>query len=1371
MSGNYQEYISKIFLNDEQAKDKIEKLRKDIEGYREAKKKALSMGGEEGDKAFAKAEKNIKKAEAQIKKLSTTAQAINDVLGDINGSSVRELKMTMAAINKELASGRVERNSKEWKALNHQLRLVRTELKNISREQNEIDKKGWFSSFKDILNKNWGAITQIYGAMGVGRDAILKTTQDFADMEEEMANVRKYTGQTEEEIKAMNEEFKNIDTRTSREELNQLAGAAGRLGITAHNEIMDFVDAGDKINVALGEDLGKDAVATIGKLAMAFGEDENMGLRGAMLATGSAVNELAQNSSASASYLVDFSARLSGIAQQAGMTQAQIMGLGSVMDENMQRDEMAATAISNLIGKLAADSSKFAQVAGINAKEFADLVENDMNGALLKFAKTMQGKGGLTELAPLFNEMGLDGSRAVGVLTVLANKVDDVKKNQDLATKAYKEGVSVIEEFNVQNNTVQAGIDKNKKKFKDLSIELGEKLLPVVKYTISTSSMLIKTLSVLIDFLTQYGNVIVVSTTLLIAFNAQKLYHIALTKLEIFWTNKLKKVLIATFTVMKKNPYAAIAIAVTSLGTLIYDLVTAEDKHIEAIKKEQEEAKEFQKSISESAGATQAKYKQLQEEYKRCKSTHEKREWIRKTQQRFSELGISVSDINTAEKVFVKNTKMIMEALKKRAEAAAWQNKLEKLYVQRLDLKAEADKRKSRYYVGAENTEGSYEEGEVLQHPSSGKVTWTAKGVARKHAEIDRETGLAAVDEQIENVSKHAADATKKVEELLDSVGVSPNSTVVNGFGTTNNDKENKELIKKKKAQEKHEKAEFNQHLTELTALYSKGEIDYSEFLERKKKLELDSLAKRKAIWGEESDEAKQMAHEELRILQSYDDAKLRQSIEDIERYRVLVEAKLNAEFYNKDSAIYMNEDALNEALFENDMSALADRIAAEKEGSEQWTQLKAEMQLREQEHRYEQEIRYNDMLLQMRKDFGEYSAEEEKQIAINGLDRLYEIGLIKEEEHQKMLMHIKAKYADNGPGKNTEKFNKDVEAALRVAREEAGDVGDPNKDSKMDSLFGNDFKNWKEVNKKIEELYGSDVKMHAIANAAKAQNDAEYFDTLLSRTQTMYNMINNIVGAASAYSKACSDLEVKKIENNYKKQIEAAGNNTAKKKKLEDKRDREIARAKNKANRKALKIEIAQAIATSAMTALDAYGSAIKALPFPINMTMAPIAAGIALAAGALQIATIKKQHEAQKEGFYEGGFTPGSNYRRAAGIVHQGEFVANHHAVNNASILPALELIDKAQRNNTIATLTAEDISNAVGIQRTSSNSAPIVNVIQDTAQLEAVRHTQEILVSTIMQLQKKLDDGIYAYTTIDGDWGIKKQLDKFNRLIKNK
>lgn len=68
-----------------------------------------------------------------------------------------------------------------------------------------------------------------------------------------MADTMKYTGQTKEEILDMNELFKTIDTRTSREQLNELAGAAGRLGITSKAAIEDFVDAADKITVSLGK--------------------------------------------------------------------------------------------------------------------------------------------------------------------------------------------------------------------------------------------------------------------------------------------------------------------------------------------------------------------------------------------------------------------------------------------------------------------------------------------------------------------------------------------------------------------------------------------------------------------------------------------------------------------------------------------------------------------------------------------------------------------------------------------------------------------------------------------------------------------------------------------------------------------------------------------------------------------------------------------------------------------------------------------------------------------------------------------------------------------------------------------------------------
>ena len=52
--------------------------------------------------------------------------------------------------------------------------------------------------------------------------------------------MRKYTGQSMEEVTKMNESFKNINTFTPRKQLNELAESAGRLGITSESAIQDF---------------------------------------------------------------------------------------------------------------------------------------------------------------------------------------------------------------------------------------------------------------------------------------------------------------------------------------------------------------------------------------------------------------------------------------------------------------------------------------------------------------------------------------------------------------------------------------------------------------------------------------------------------------------------------------------------------------------------------------------------------------------------------------------------------------------------------------------------------------------------------------------------------------------------------------------------------------------------------------------------------------------------------------------------------------------------------------------------------------------------------------------------------------------------
>jgi TP901 family phage tail tape measure protein len=443
---------------------------------------------------------------------------------------------------KKMTIGTEEYNKtvKSISELNSILAEHKRAIRGVAEESKSLGQR--LSSVADFFNKWYYSLQTGLDALGGVTTTIRQCVKDFADMEEAMADVRKYTGQTAEQVHEMNEDFKRMDTRTSREQLNALAGAAGRLGITNQKMIEEFVDGADKINVALGDDLGEGAVDKIGKLAHMFGEDENKGLRGAMLATGSAVNDLAQSSSANAGYIVDFTADLSGVAIQAGMTQAQIMGLASALDQNMQEEATASTVFSQLITKMYQEPARFATLAGKDVNEFTKLLKTNANEALLKFLSAMQATGGFDKMAPLFSEMKLEGTRAVGVLSSVATHLDQVREAQKVAFNAYNDGNSVIEEFNVQNNTVQAGIDKAKKQFLDLSVELGEKLLPLIQKGISTGSMAVKILSTVTNFVIAHRKALITLSTTIGTYVAGvklsvlwKQRAIATEKLSAFW--------------------------------------------------------------------------------------------------------------------------------------------------------------------------------------------------------------------------------------------------------------------------------------------------------------------------------------------------------------------------------------------------------------------------------------------------------------------------------------------------------------------------------------------------------------------------------------------------------------------------------------------------------------------------------------------------------------------------------------------------------------------------------------------------------------------------------------------------------------------
>jgi TP901 family phage tail tape measure protein len=1446
MANSTQTFIGRVLLDDKQAKQTIALLEKQLEQVKQKKTDAFKKGDD--TKAF---DKEINRINASLKTLRTSQEQVNRTFNNLSSASYKELSVVMKTVQKQLRSGAVERNSEEWKKLQQKLKEVKREMNAINSESKETT--SLWSRFVNVLNTNWGAVSQIIAAYAGLSMTIRKCAQAYADMEESMANVRKYTGQTDEEVHRMNEDFKRMDTRTAREQLNELAGSAGRLGITSKDMIEEFVDGADKINVALGDDLGEGAVDKIGKLAQMFGEDKTKGLRGAMLATGSAVNELAQNSSANAGYIVDFTADLSGVGIQAGMTQAQLMGLASALDQNMQEEATSATVFSQLITKMYQEPAKFAKIAGVEVTKFSNLMKTNANEGLMTFLSAMKSRGGFAEMAPMFEEMQLNGTRAVGVLSAVASHLDQVRTAQDLATQSYASGTSVINEFNVQNNTVQAQLDKAKKRFEDLTVELGEQLIPVTRYAISTLSIGIHVLSTLITFtfthvkqLTIIGSAIAVCTALwykeTIAIKlkaAATTYAAAIDKAYIATTTLLRAAMVAlqaTWAYLTKgvqgyivvmraarlasltNPWAALATVLTVVGVAVYGAVKAFTSYNEAMRNSTQEAKNnravaeaqasLAKKVSDATLDERNKVDMLNKViHSNAYTVDERRQAIAAMQKLVPEYHASISKEG---KLYNDNQIAIQNYIKELENAAMaeaiYERKVE-INKKKLELKLKESKiRHSLKAVDAERkSHPERYESEAVADAFTGQLI--EQNDALKSNEKQKEIHTRRLKENLSLQQQLNAEESyyntelrknanlqklykKKEKKSLQGESTGTNRTTGStGHYTTEKERKaaEKEQKKREAAARKAEikrKADLKKELDdakksteaqqlEATTLYSTGQIRMAEYNDRMAKIKEQGLQQRMDIlrkYGEaESEEYKRLNAQKEKISADYE-RKQTQDLQELEYDRQVAEQAITAEYYNKDSDLYHNESAINEALFQLDQTFLKEKQALYLKTSDEYWQIAREIERNEQQHQYDRQKQYDDTLMQLKQEYLTLGNEQQMQLELAGLDEVHKAGLVSEEEYQRMKMGIANKYASYKPDAK-DQAKDDANTALDTAKkmtrqsdDRSGSLGSDN----LATIAGGAIaaiQQQKMVNDNLQKLREEDKISEQAYQDAKKQMNQETYKNIAAIAGAAFSSISSMMGAASAYSQACSDLEVAKIQANYDKQISAAGKNSAKKKRLEAKRDKEISAAKTKANKKAMKIEIAQAIASTAMAAINAYSSAaaIKG----VGWIMAPIAAGLATAAGMMQIATIKKQHQAEAAGYYEGGFTGPGHYKKEAGVVHAGEFVANHNAVNNPQLLPALQLIDAAQRNNTVASLTAQDVSRAMGTG-SAAVVAPVVNVNADNEQVGA---SLDNVSSTIERLNEQLNLGIKSYVVITGPDGFDRKWSQYQKMKSNK
>lgn len=1214
-----------IRIDNSDAKVKFAETKEQIASVRAEMDKLASEGKKDSD-----AYKDLQKKQDELNK--SLAEFRRE--GVRTSLSYTELRKGASQLKREM--DKAVPGTEKWRNLRADYLLTKNRMKEL--ESQARDTRFSLSKVADGFNRyaaiGASAVASLTGVVLTAR----KCVDEYAEMQEAESQVIKYTGMTREEVADLNDEFQRMDTRTAREKLNALAGDAGRLGIKGKKDVLEFVDAADKINVALGEDLGDDAVKNIGKLAQMFGEDKKLGLRGAMLSTGSAINEVAQNSSAAEAYLVGFTARVAGAANQAKVAQGDILGYASVLDQNMQQQEMAATAFQTLMMKMYQEPAKFAKIAGQSVAEFSSLIKKDANEAILQFLETLNKKGGLDQLAPMFKDMGLDGVRASSVISTMAGKIDDIRKAQRLANDAYRDGTSIINEFNVQNNTVQADLDKAKKNFKDVRVELGEKLLPVMKYMVTTGSLTVKGLGAIVSILFEYKRMI------LSASSAVGIYVIAVkgailsTKVHMLVTKAATAATVLFNAATKASPWGLLvagASAVISYFTVFKDKTVDLTRSIRNMNKEMaseqvqvntlfealkranigsQQRRDILKEINEKYGAYLPNLLTEKTSLDEIESAYQR---INTKLQEQIVLKFKNQDISDTMNKATEDQLNLVEGIRVSIVESLGNNTIATLTIN--DIKQVTDE----FYKAGMKWEDAFKQAyhsiKVKYYGSQSMSSFAASDMeAYIKSYYEMKKRVAEIDRKYENWMP----GVKPVNQLDEVVIIGGKNTDNSGTnGKINIPTDEKGLTKELKDHETKLKEAYQAELNLLKEKLLNEGMTTQKYRQEQYQVEMNYLLSRKALlekYGKDSSDIQGQIYDKM-IAEA---DRLTQAAKDADK---------NAQSDNLatiDEEYQAQRAALKQAYISGDIKREADYLE----------------KLKELERKYLEERR--DML------------------AAYGED----------------ISSIDAKLQDMDLSDKKENKNRQREQGYQQIDETSS---------------------FSQKNNILQAMYDADLISYEEYQEEKSRIAEEGEQGRGENAKRALETIAKAASAASQVVSALQDAEISKVTRKYDKQIKAAkkaGKDTTK---LEEEKEEAINQVKKKYADKQFAASVLQVTASTAVAAMEAY-KAMAGIPLvgPTLGAIAA-AAAVASGAAQIAVAK-QQRDEAKglKSGGYVDeyvqGYTKNGNPDDVAGVipVHKNEFVTSHEGVANPHVRQFLDVFDVAQKNGTIRMLNTTQI-----------------------------------------------------------------------------
>lgn len=1234
-----------LSLNAQKATDKLNELTKEAAKLNQKLKET-----EKGTKEYDKLEKKLNSVEKNMKKAKAAAFDVNKVLDNLSGASMKDLNKAIKEMNRQMQT--MDRNSDKWKYYSQQVRRAKAELESINAESKKSE--SWLSRLNGRFNK-WGAGIAAVAASVTG---LTLTVQKFRQMamekESSQANLKALTGLDDQSIAWLTEQAEQLSTTMEKS------------GLRVRKTSQEILDAYTLVGSAKPELLSnKEALNAVTIEAMRLAEAARMDLTQAVDAVTLSMNQYGASADEAARYtnVMAAGSKFGSAAVQSVTTAVQKAGVAA---------STAGIPIEALVGSIETLAEKGIkdEVAGTGLKTFFLKLEGmseDVRPSVVGLQTALENLQ-----AKQMDSVEMQKAFGLEAYTVAQAMIDGADK-----VKYYTEAVTgtnvAVEQAAINSNTAEARMAQARNQIREVGIELGQRLSPLVISTTRYTTLMMQAFMTIIDTCAKYKTTLIALVSAITAVTIAAKADIVVKKLTVLWNDKIVESLNRMWKAMMKNPIAALVVVFTTLVSVFVNFLRESNE----TKKRLQELNNTINDINKTSNQN------IQNEKEKLNSLLSiAKDELRSKQDRVA----AIKELNALSPEYLGNlsleninTTKATEAVQAYVDNLLTLERVKQATFKREELRSKLQEKLNEFYQTDRGAYWAKKYGALDADQVGNMNNWKAHNVAGyeqvfKELLMKNKEAYALYKALFETNQIIVKGSKDMVENMIKGRIVSDTPTVVTG--TEEDETTATDIIE---AQEREiEKLAHSRLVIEQLAYYQ-GEKSLEEHMKAMHDIENAAILAKQVLYIGDLDKINELELEKLKNTMEYE--------EKIKNIKIRKEQEAE-QFRTK----YIQLSA--EEKMQNELDVLEYMYQQELFTVEQYEQLKAAIKDKFTKDK-EKEV------AQFKAKYIQASAEEEMQTELDKLENMYERKLMSEEEYQKLKLAIQEKYAQ--------------------------------KQSK--SIL--DFSNWD--SKTMEE------KLKQISEIA----------------ESAWSQISALMNAGSELMQANMDLEIAKINQRYDVQLQRAEGNEEETKKLEEKKEAEIARVKNEYNKRQMKMQMAQLMATSAIGILNAWVAAMKIEPPYLIPIFGGILTGIITAQTAIQAAALKKQHEAQAAGYYSGGYTSRTlRDTDPAGIVHGNEFVVNARAVRNPAIRPMLDFIDTAQRNNYISSITSSDVARAAGAVPATTT---VINNNSDSETLAQV-------VAVVAKLSKQLDQPIVAQTYVTGKGGSLEANKLYDKMISN-